>query len=349
MPDSLTVDEINDLVVSTREGDAAKMRYTQIAQRLPEYEMVERFMDRDRIQMQGGASIRFNVLYDHNNSAQMVGFYQRIEPTVVDVLTSFNVPWRHANFNWSWDRKEEAINQGPAAVVDLLNARRVSAFISWAEKIEDQGWNKPATSSNETDVWGIPTWVVKASSTTGGFNGGNPSGFTSGVGLDSTVITRWKNYCAQYNTIDRDDLLAKMATGFRQTRFKSPTNEQAYTRGVNENFHIYTNETGIGQYEKFCYSQNDNMGADTQKFFGMTAFKKIPVRHAFKLDADTTNPFYCLDMNYFAFVFQRGRFMFEHKPMNDVETPDTYTTHTMMTLNMACWDRRRQQVYSLAS
>src|SRR5690606_3042281 len=107
---------------------------------------------------------------------------------------------------------------------------------------------KPADSDDKLAPFGIPYWVVKDS--TAGFNGGNPSGFSSGAGgLDSSRHTRWANYTDSYTNVTKADLIKKMRTAYRKIRFKSPMNVPDYRRGRGDQYRIYVNEETISDFE----------------------------------------------------------------------------------------------------
>lgn len=343
---TLTESNIADLLTSTRSDTTLDGKFNQIATRFTKY-YARQWFKKDKLEFQSGDRIDGSLLVNHSFSATMVGLHEVLKPNIPDIMTTFNVPWRHTNHNWSWERRENLMNKGRDQVFDLMKARRIGSEISLVELLETEVWSKPADSTNVLDVFGIPYWVIKATSNTSGFNGGNPSGFSSGAGnVNSTNFERWKNFNATYVNINEDDLLREMRQAYRKTHFVSPVTIDDYRKGVADNHGIYMNEVTIDGCEVEMRTRND-AHQNLTEFMGATAFKRQTLQYVPKLDDDSNNPVYMLNHNWMCPVCLKGDVNYEHPPKNTANQPNTWVIHEDLTWNWLCTDRRQQAVISI--
>jgi len=349
MPGTLTIADINDLVIATRPREALGM-LNDIASRLTEYCFVDYMRRENQITYDGGTSIRSNFIYDHNQSAAMVGLHEVIEPNIPDVLTRFDVPWRHLNYHWGYERREMLINaQGKTLqqINEIINTRRAAGQLSEAELLETQWWSNAADPANERDLWGLNYWLPLAT-TTRGFNIGAASGFTTVAGLDPDVYTRWKGYGSLFTDVSEDDLLEEMTIGMDQTGFITPMDIEEYKSGVGRGCKIFTNLNNKVALEKELRRRNDTHIMLGQ-FANATSFRNCPIKYVPKLNANTQDPLYMLNMDYIMIAGLAGDNDYEHEPMNDVKAPNTYIVHRDSTLQPVVTSRRRQCVFNKAA
>ncbi len=341
---SLADSDIIDLTTSTQK-ELGRMKFTQIAQRLQNYEVMSKIMKQDRVSFESGVGIQRTVMVDHSNAARHVGLYETDTSNVGDVLKTIDIPWRHTTTNYSFERREMIMNKGAEKIVDLVTVRRADAMIALAELLETAFWNKPVDSTDKVKPFGVPYWVVGSNST--GFNGTNPSGFSSGAGnLSSSTYTRWANYTAQYTTVNKDDLITKMRTAHRKIGFKSPVDISDYRNGKGQQYRIYVNETTLNALELLGESQNENLGRDLASMDDTIAFKRSPIVWVPELDANTneTDPIYMLDLSTFYPVILKGDFMRETEPEKAANQHNVFVVHVDTSWNVLCVDRRRQAV-----
>lgn len=342
----LNESDIPDLIASTRTDVALEGYMVDIASNLTDYSYKKLFSE-EKLETQSGDVIKGNLLVRHNNSAQMVGLHQVIEINITDVLNKFQIPWRHTTYHWAWERRIPLMNKGRNQIVNMIKAQRAGAKIAAAELLEPQLWGKPADSTNEEDVFGVKYWMKYGTSTTPGFNGGNPTGFSAGAGgLDSTTYTKWANYNGVY--VAAIDLLRMMRKGYRATRFVSPVNEAQYLKGKGADQKIHCNEETCDLLEEQLASRNDNH-TDLAQFMGATSFKKKALEYVPHLDADTQNPLFFLDWGTLAVVVLEGDNDFEHPAMRSVNQPNTWVVHNDLTWNLLCMNRRRNAVFNKAA
>jgi hypothetical protein len=238
--------------------------------------------------------------------------------------------------------QEVLMNRGRAMVLNIIEPRRADALLSLVEEIEDKCWESPASASGKEPM-GIPYYVVKNATT--GFNGGLPSGHTTVAGVNITDVPNYKNYTGQYVNASRTDLIAAMRTAHRKCRFKSPINIDDYRKGNGDRYRIYVNESTIQDLENEGSAQNDNLGRDLAQLDNTLVFRNHPIIWVPKLDSDTTNPVYMLDMSSFYPVVLRGDYLRESPAAAAPHQHNAYQFFVDLTFNLLCVDRRRQAVF----
>lgn len=335
---ALQADDIADLVTTTQR-DLGKMKWTDIASDIQEHHALPQLLKTEKVTFQSGYGIQWNLMVQTSGAAEHTGLFAVDNVNVGDVMKTANIPWRHTTTKYAFERREVAMNRRPARIVELVKTRRADAMIDLADTLEDCFWNKPVDSTDETTPYGIYYWAVKNATT--GFNGGNPSGFTSGAGnLSSSTYTRHANYTAQYASITKSDLVKKMRTAYRKIGFKSPIDIPSYARGK-DRYVIYTNETGISGLEDLGENQNENLGRDIASMDGRIVFRGNPVRWVPQLDNDSEDPFFFINWAVLAPVCLEGEYMNESGPMLAANQHTTYRVFTDLTWNLQCTNRRR--------
>lgn len=325
--------------------ELGRMKFNQIATRLQEYHMMGKMLKDEKQEFEGGTGIQRTIMVDHSGAARMVGMFQTDTVNVADQTVLMSIPWKHTTTNYAYERREMLMNKGAAKIVDLLKVRRADAMISLAETLETQGWSKPSDSNDVANAFGVKYWIVK--NATAGFNGGNPSGFTSGAGaVSSTTVTRWANYTAPYTSVSKPDLIDAMRTAARKIVFKSPISIDDFRRGAGDTYRIYTNEATLKAMESVGEAQNENLGRDLASMDGTLTFRKNPIFWVPKLDADTDNPVYMINWAWFNPVFLSGDYMRETSPSLAANQHNVFVVHVDLTWNMLCTNRRAQAVLS---
>jgi len=339
--------DIADLIKGTQHH-LGKNKFTSLMTDLQHHEAASRIMTKDKIEIQGGDQIQRNIAVKNSDNARQVGMFQTDDVSIPDLLQQIKVPWKHTVTEWAWERREALIQVGQNTVLSTLKLRRAGALVSQADHMEAQFWSKPASSSNELECFGVPYWVVSDTTTAAGaFNGGNPSGFTSGAGgLDSSTYTRWKNYTFNYSAMTDQDALAKMRRTYRKINFKSPIDVNDYRKGNGSDMRIYMDETTLDDYESLVRKQNDNLGNDAAKYQDETVFKRTPVVWCPYLDDNSseTNPIYFLNFNNFHPIFLKGDVLRETEQEKAPGQHNVFVVYVDTTWNLLCTDRRAQAV-----
>jgi hypothetical protein len=335
----INAENLGDLIATTLK-DLGEMRFTEIATDLQDHVAMRVLLKKDRVSLESGTGIQWDVMIASNGSAQNVGLYATDNVNVPDVMVQASTVWRNTTANYAIERREVAMNRTPRRIVDLLKTRRIACMIDLAERMESNFWNFPAAADTLTPL-GVPYWCTK--NATEGFNGGIPSGYSSVAGLSPTTYPRWNNWTYQYTSVTRDDFIRHARQAATKTFFRPPV-DGIPTFNTGDVYGFFSNYTVIGQLEEAVESQNEDLGNDLASRDGQTIFRRVPVTYVPKLDGDTTNPFYGLNFGVFKTYILSGEWLRE---TNIPIAPGQHTVsqqHVDCTYNFVCKDRRRNFV-----
>lgn len=302
-------------------------------------------MARDKKErVDGGRGIVTRYVMDHNSSASRVGLFNNIEYARDDAVVEGTVPFRWIDGHILFDEREHEFNSGADAVFDLLKVENARMLTSMVELAEGDIWTKPESSSDNDQIFGVDYWVVK--NATLGFNGADPSGFTSGrAGVSSTTYPRHKNFTGQYTDISdttSTGLVYQMEQAADQCRWIAPAPEpgmgrSGYSRGI---YCQWSVKNGLKNVAK---SNNDSLGFDlsTQE----PVFRGAKIRYTPYFDDSTDYPLYMLDHNHIYAVFLKDWYMKKCKVDRLPNQPHCFAIVTSMGLNITSDDPRRQAVF----
>ena len=334
---SLTASGLADLMAMTQR-DLGKGNWTDIATDLQEYVAMPKLLKKEKVQFQSGTEIQFNLQYTTNGQARRTGLYAVDTPNQGNSMTTGKVPWRHLTADYSIDKRELAMNRTPARILELMKTRRNECMIDQAKIMEEDMWDKPADSTDTDKAFGFDYWMVR--SATEGFNGGDPSGFTSGAAdLPVATYTRWKNYTAQYAAVSKTDLVRKWRRAATFTMFKPPVDVPDYNRG--NRYGYYSNYDVVGTLEELLEDQNDNLGNDLASKDGAVMFRRTNVTWVPYLESDTGDPIYGVNWGVIHPIFLTGEYMREDPPTKAPNQHNVVTVYMDNTYNYICRDRRR--------
>lgn len=290
----LQATQLNDLVATTLRN-LGKPNFTEIATDLQKHTAMANLLKKNRVVLQSGYGVQWDVMVNHSGSAANVGLGASDNVTIVDTMVQATADWRNSTANYSLIGQEIDMNREPARIVDLVRERRLACMIALAELMESNFWGPPVALSDAVTPWGINTWLVKNASE--GFNGGAPSGYSS-IGLNPTTYPRWKNWTAQYTSVTKDDLVRKLRKAATFTNFQPPV-ENIPTFNTGNDWMFYTNYAVVGGLEEVLEGQNENLGPDVASMDGKVLFRRTPLEWVPKLEADTTNPVYGINWGEF--------------------------------------------------
>lgn len=341
---TLQADDIVDLITITQK-DLGKMRWTDLSYDLQEYVALPSLLQKEKVAYGSGYGMQWNVMTGTSGATRDVGLYEVDSVNVSDVMTTGSVPWRHMTTNYAIERREIAMNTGAAQIVDLVKIRRHDAMVDLAKHLESRFWAKPDTSADNLRIFGVPYWIVY--NATEGFNGGNPSGFSSGAaGLDSSTYTNWKNWSAQYTSVSSADLVTKWRKAATFTNFKAPHAAPAY--GQAARYGYYTNYNVVAGLESLLGGQNDDLGYDIASMDGKVVFRGTPVTWVPHLENFSGDPIYGINWGQFKPAFLSGEYLREEGPVKASNQHTVFQTHLDLTMNIMCTDRRSNFVLATA-
>lgn len=341
---TIQVEAIRDMTQAALR-ELGRLKFTLIANDLQKY-TVKRLLQKERVTFSSGLGIERTVMVSNSNNARMTGLYNQDQYNVADHLKKIRAPWRHLTTNYAFDRRELLMNgAGPQRIVEILKVRRVDGMLSLIKLLEQQFWSKPADSTDELNMWGLPYWVVKSNNLTPGFIGGNPAGFADGAGgLSSTTYPNWSNWAGAYQAISKEDLVRKMREAHTKIQFTSPVDHEDYRRGSGYRYRISAPYVVIQALEELAEHQNDNLGRDIASMDGKVVFKRNAIDWVPYLDADADQPVYFTDYGTFHPFILRGDYLRENGPEPAAGQHNVMKVDIDLTANFLCVDRRSQAV-----
>jgi hypothetical protein len=340
MPGVVTPENVRDLVAATLR-DLGRLHFQQVAQTIQHYEVFSKWFKEDKVQIDSGIGIQRTLMTSLSRRASHVGLFEETQISIPDLMRQLQIPWRFAQTHWAWEYREILMNRGQALIFNVIKPRRADAMISLAEELEEKAWSAPTVDQTHLP-YGIPYWVVK--NNTEGFNGGLPTDHTTVAGINLDQNPTFKNYTNSYSVVSKSDLIPKMRTAKRKTKFISPVTVDDYTNGPGEQYRIYVNEQTMTELENVGESQNENLGRDLAYAFNNLVFRNHPIIWIPQLDSDTDNPIYGIDHSKFYPVVLEGDFLRESEPMQDPRQHNVYQVFVDLTYNYLCVDRRSQWV-----
>lgn len=332
--------DIEDFMTTTLR-DLGRMKFGQIAQELQDYEVMSKWLKKDKVQFSDGAGIQRTLMVKTGGAAAHVGLFDEEEVNITDLLKNITIPWRQARTFWAWERRTLMKNKGKSRINDYIKPQRAGAMIDLAEELETKAWTLPEPSAT-VDPWGIPYWVVKNSAT--GFNGGYPSGYTTIAGLSLTDAPKFYNYTGTYENVTKADLIKSMRTSHRKCRFKSPVSIPEFRGGKGTRYRYYMNEATISVFEELGEAQNENLGRDLAPFDDQMTFRRHPIIWVPQLDADSTNPVYQIDHSTFYPVVLKGDYLRESDSIRTDANHNVYKVFVDLSYNYLCTNRRGNAV-----
>lgn len=336
----LLFDALDDFTTNTI-SNFKTGKWSDISLEHQEY-VTARLIDEKSVQERGGPDIRFQIQVRNSNTARNTGLFAQDRTNVEDVMEQGVMPWSMQTYNWSYDLAEDVFQTDRETIIRELVVREHAAKNSMAELDEENFWTKPTSSSDKRPA-GLPYWIVKDPSTTpeGAFNGGNPSGFTSGAaGIDSTVYPRWRNWTFGYTNVSKDDLVRKLKKALVFTKFVAPVPHPELGFGKAER-EVYTTYRVMEPLESLAESRNDNLGNDVARYMGSVVVGGVPFKMAFYLEAnDTDDPLYGINWKYFRPYVKKGWHMLRHPPKPGAKQHTVREVHVDNAMNYICYNRR---------
>jgi hypothetical protein len=340
---TLQAEQMADMVATTLR-DLGKPNFTAIATDMQDYVAMRTLMKKNKIVFGSGYGHQFDLMTDHNHSAEFVGLFATDNVNVPNVMIQGNVPWRHFKFDFAFDEHELTMNRSSSRIVDLMLTRRLGAFIAGTEKLENRFWRSAAVTDN-LNPYGVPYWIVKNASE--GFNGSVPATHTTVAGINPTTYSRWKNYTAQYTAITKDDLVRKLRRGATMTNFKPPVDSPSIPDfNTGDRYGFYTTYDVISAMEEILEAQNDDLGNDVASMDGKVMFRRSPFVRVPALEDDTTDPIYMINWGVFKTVVLGGWWMKETVVSKVGGQHLVTSTFYDSSLNFLCYDRRRCGVFA---
>lgn len=319
----------------------------EVALSQQDFPAVNKWFQSDKVQEESGTSIERNIMLDNSGNARHVRLYQKSSLNVADVQKKITAPWVQIEGQYSIERRESLRNRKPAMYIKLLESRRLDAMLAMADLLEQRAWKSPENTTDDINPRGLTYWLSKKLPVAGAsysaaiddINGVGKGGFvgrrviyndasvatTDKGGLDPTANFKWRNWADTKSGIDAD-FIKRLSKAFYATKFTAPMTAKDLDKGPASNYRIYMGLDNKVEYDDLARKANDDLGADLDKFHGITAFNRIPIIWSPQLDSDTDSPVYGVNFSKFYPIIQSGDWMREGEPMADVELHNVFTT-----------------------
>lgn len=188
--------------------------------------MCKKIMEMGNVNEKPGPQLKFNVMHDYADTTRWSGLYDTDTPAIkTNTQVKGTVNWSKLTTSMSYDVDEPEFQSGDITIIDMLEERKHQAMNSRFVKLEEAIFSQPVSSSQENPpITGLPHWLVPATSETAGFNGGNPTNFSSGAaGISSTTYTGWKSYNVGFkNALGWDNFVDPLLQALDFTNFVAP-------------------------------------------------------------------------------------------------------------------------------
>lgn len=358
MSSVVQADDIQDLLTFTQ-SKVDKHKWTDLTTDTTEHIALPKIMAAEKVVEKTGRNISWKLITGTDQTAKAVALFQQDDYGRGDHGETAEIPYRHIHSYSMYDEHEVDLNGGAEQILDLVKTQETLAEIDTAEFFEAFFWSKPATSADNKTPYGIKMYIVKDITGTsagdewpgnfGGFNGGNPTGFSSGVGgVSSGDVARWANWACKYAEVTKLDLLRKLKLAEHTTLFLPPTDIPLNMRSSRGRSY-YTNLQNTIELEELLETRNDSLGAELYSYEGQTVFRRKPVMYVPKLDDDSDDPFYGINWATMSIQVLAGWWMRRLGPYRLKGTQhNVFVTDHDTTLNLKCTDRRRNFVMSKA-
>ena len=324
-------------------------KWTDLSLEHPEY-VSSQLIDEKKVEERGGESISFRVQVKNTGNARNTGLFSQDATGVEDVMVKASVPWAMQTTNYSYDIDEDMFQSDRETIIRELLVREHDAMNALAELQEVNFWSSP-TSSTDGRPMGVPFWIQKDPTTTptGGFNGGNPSGFSAGcAGISSATYPRWRNWTFGYSQVTIGDLVKKVKRALAFTNFRAPVPHPELGYGKSD-YNIYTTYRVEEILEALAESRNDNLGRDLARYRDTVTIGGVPVKWVPYLEAnDTSDPVYGINWKVFRPFVKKGANMRKSGPKQSARQHTVREIHVDHWMNYCCYNRRMLFVGSVA-
>lgn len=322
-----------------------------------------RIYNQTRRQIDGGTSIKRNVMLDRKGRARYRPLYHTAQPTVDAVQTQIDVPWAVFTTDYSWDVLEVLRNKGSSkGFINLIESRRTERLWDLAELFEERGWMTPDSRTDTLHPYGVPYYLnfLDNGSSVGGFHGktirfGDGSTDTVVAGIDGALEPKWRNYADAYTTIDVD-LLKRLRQAIRRTRMNPPPRVPTPGNDAVGQMEVYASDAIVNELENLADSRDDNntpkdlMGRVMHSFDGSVFINRLPLIYVPQLNNVTVadgggsqfapEPIYAVDWSKMQAIVQDGYWMIESAPKTDRGQPSTITVFVDGSHQNLCINRR---------
>jgi hypothetical protein len=293
-----------------------------------------------------GPDLRWVVQVDNDDNFQDSELYGVVETGTTDLTVQAKVEWTKQVTSLTYDIDEPEFQGEMEEIVGILKIKTHAMWNNFYEKMEDRVWIAPTSSTqNPRKPYAIPFWIQKASAAAGSFQGGNPSGFTSGAGnISSSTYPNWDNWAFGYVNVSMTDFVRKTREAIRKTKFKPVHNFASLGTGRHD-WELCTTYPVIEEYRDLITGLNDNIGPDPAKYKG-DVLQGIPIMDVPALTEsssaayDSSNPLYGINWRNIEWVCKDKLMLRKHPVITPPKQPTVRKQVYDNWGQIRCWSRR---------
>jgi hypothetical protein len=345
------LEAIDDFVAATQ-TKFLRDKWVDLSHEFPSY-VAPRLMAEKAVIEEGGQSISWLVNKSTNGNAQTTGLFRPVTINVDDSIATASAPWRFQITGYGYDQREDFFQSSREKVISILKLRDINARGDMVKLQENLFWGTPTATTDNDNLMGVTFWVQKDATTTpnGAFNGGNPTGFSSGAGgISSTDVTAWRNWTGGYTTPNTDDLVKKIKRAMVNTDFEAPIPTPELGFGKAERCMYAEYDNVIEPLERLAETRNQSLGSDLAMYMGEVTIGRAPLKKSFWLqNNDTSYPVYGFNFGHFRPHIQKNLNMARLDPEKVPGQPHGRRVCRSHAMNWICLNRREQFVISKAA
>lgn len=266
----------------------------------------------------GGQNLSWIVQKTAVDNWQYTSLYDEDDTASQNNGAQAYVDWSGQKTSYQYDVNEPQLQGSATRIVNILRERESEMWQKWFENMEVALWTLPAFGATPQRLYGIPYYIVKNSSSTPGFNGAAPSGYTTVANINPSTVTQHKNWTFTYAAsggITRTDFVRKTLEAMDKTKFKAPMGVVGSDTTA-PRWGLYTTYTPYQTLKELQEQRNDNLGSDVGYMQGTLTIKGVPLEWVDALDggrdgtlgsADTSNPIYGINWDHLKYKALKGR------------------------------------------
>lgn len=277
-------------------------------------------------------------------------------PNSTDDGVEITAGWKQFIFGLSYDLIQMQLQASDEVkLYDIIKAKFDRSWLSFADGIEGQIWNRPVDSTNSAGhLLGIPYWVTMAGATsTMKLSDTELTGFSSGIGgLTVATAPNWANWNKTHVDMSYTDGIDGLRRFAEKSKYMAPMNVDYLKTGGTPRRAIYTGIDNKLTIENVARSQNQNIGADVAHYDGKSNFHGMPIEWVPKLDESAYNgALYCLDLGNIEYAGVKGAHMerFSNEGATNMNQPTVVSTAWVSAGQMRAHDRRSHYVSATAT
>jgi hypothetical protein len=274
--------QFTDLNLATLSNHVTKWDNIRNMMARQNYHNLNMLMDQVELESHGvgkNLEFQFNVPGARENKQDSYfNEYDERQTQNTDTLRDAIVPWSNVYYPVQYAEGELIINGANAdeayvQITNVIDARRASAFLPFADGIEGDLMCLPNTSADKIELYGLSYMFVPitaaqyAVSKDPQFQGANPYGNSDYYGLDRSTTANarlrnlnagWENSTATITEADRN----RMSTIMRKLHFSNPPMMTAGSAQPVNDYIIMGGDYMLNQLATAARSQNDTLGND---------------------------------------------------------------------------------------